>query len=155
VPQRLRERPLARDRDVDGPGRHRGHPRAGRLPGPLDGAPRLAQAGRVARAPQLAPGEAPVELGVDQWCHVDPVDHEGRTALDEPRGVDLDVVDLHRAHDDAGERHGTEPGTPQVDAEELRARQVVGARERGHRRLLPSATTLAPGADTVQYGRVT
>jgi len=55
----------------------------------LERGPSRAQAIRIPGAPVGAAGETTVELGFDEWDHVDAVDAEEAFAIEEPRCVDV------------------------------------------------------------------
>ena len=90
-----------------------------RRPSPLDDVPGLAEAGRVG-GPHLGPvGLAPVELGLDEGCHVDPVEDEVLELA-----VDVHVAELDATHDDVSHLHSAEPRPREVGVHELRAAEL-------------------------------
>jgi hypothetical protein len=52
--------------------------------------------------PLGAAGKAAVELSLDEWDHVDAVDAQEASAVEEPRCVDVRPLHVDRAHHDAG-----------------------------------------------------
>ena len=122
VPQRLDEGPLVLDVRVHQLPWGAGHRL---LPRRLHRDPPLAQALGRLRPLQLASGELPVQLGVDERHHVDPVDQE--RAEEQVVAVDVEPVEVDAAH-----RHPAHVGEPQGRAleagpDEARALELVGA----------------------------
>ena len=132
VAQRLRERPLTVHRDVDRARGHRCHALERGRPGALERRPGGAQAVRILGPSVGTPGKSPVQLGLDEGNHVDPVDEQRALAVEEPWRVDVGSLHLGLAHHDAGQVSPDEPGAAQVRVDELRPPQVVGTGERGH-----------------------
>ena len=106
-----------------------------RLPRGLHRDPTLAQALGRLRLLQLAAGELPVELGVHERHHVDPVDEE---AAEEQ----VVAVDVESVHVDAAHRHTADVGEPQGGAlearpDEGRAFELLGTGIDRHSCILP------------------
>jgi hypothetical protein len=97
VPQRLRERPLAADRNIDRARRHRRGPLQGGCPRPFERGPGRAQAVRIGGAPVGAAGKAAVELRFDQRDHIRAVDAKLALAVEQPRCVDVGPSHVDRA----------------------------------------------------------
>ena len=121
VAQRLRERPLAGHRHVDGARRHRATRSsvAAQLRSSFD--PRRAQAIGIFGTPVGTAGKATVELAVDEGDHVDSVDEQGALAVEEPGRIDVRALRVDGTHHDAGEVSPDEPGAMQVGVDELRS----------------------------------
>src|SRR6185437_653835 len=117
------------------------HAREGGGPCAFERGPGRAQAILVSGAPLGAAGKAPVELGLDEWDHVDAVDTQEAVAVGEPRCIDLRALSLDSAHHHTGQVRLDEPRAAQVRVDELRALQVFGRAEGRHDFSLPSALT--------------
>src|SRR3954453_14963998 len=134
--KRLGERPLARDRLVDGAEWHRARTLDGGSPRGLELGPRCREDLRRLRGLLLAPWEAFVELGLDVRSDVHAVDGD-RFTEPQPRRVDLHPPDVAPAYHDARQVRLDELGTAQVGVDEYCAREVLAPGECGHVELLP------------------
>src|SRR3954453_7707384 len=81
--------------------------------------PALAQAFGRLRLLQLAAGELPVELGIHERHHVDPIDDEA--AEEQVMAVDVESAHINAAHRDTADIAASEGGAPEARVDEGRA----------------------------------
>jgi hypothetical protein len=94
--------------------------------------PRPHAAIRISGASLGAAGKAAVELGLDEWDHVDAVDAQEASAVEEPRCVDVRPLHIDATHHDARQVRADEPSASQVCVDELSSLQLVGLGESCH-----------------------